>query len=308
MSLFVGESGPQSNTWFIGAPESTFQMAWLVRLFFCRAHGHFRPTDRPHHSICNNRPHLAGAVTQPNNNDTDICQCIWCCLHGRAIVIVHCDRSPISFDEWSLSAEWLPAHTLSRSASVVSLPVDGYCAHSVSPFIVISSLASREAGADHKLWEQHIFRLKKFDSSKNLNILIAVLLFRHCNFIYLPQLFAPILSVWWNAVMWCDAENVLLAFCSGVTSAWIGSSTDNLWGIIGTSCVQVGCPSCRPTSSVKALKETDSADLSLTGPDSFLSWILMCQFTLEGWDAASIHVNDKGKPYLYSALLWGAHL
>jgi len=71
--------------------------------------------------------------------------------------------------------------------------------------------------------------------------------------------------------MWCDAENVLLAFCSGVTSAWIGSSTDNLWGIIGTSCVQVGCPSCRPTSSVKALKETDSADLSLTGPDSFLS-------------------------------------
>jgi len=47
-----------------GLPESTSK--WHLDQFsrFCRVHGHYKQTKRPHYSMCRNRQHLA--VMRPN--------------------------------------------------------------------------------------------------------------------------------------------------------------------------------------------------------------------------------------------------
>jgi len=55
--------------WSHPSPQPKWQLGRFSR--FCGAHYLDRPTDRPHYSVCNNRPDLASAVIRPNNNNNN---------------------------------------------------------------------------------------------------------------------------------------------------------------------------------------------------------------------------------------------
>ena len=55
LPLSMGRSGPLSHTWYLGPREPSTQTASLSGSLMWQVD---RQTDRPHHSVGNNRPHL----------------------------------------------------------------------------------------------------------------------------------------------------------------------------------------------------------------------------------------------------------
>ena len=59
LPLRIGGFGPHLINSFWAPPKWTSQNGILIgSAVVCKAHNHGRPTDRPHYSVCNNRPHL----------------------------------------------------------------------------------------------------------------------------------------------------------------------------------------------------------------------------------------------------------
>jgi len=112
LPIHVWGSGTKSNTRFLGSTESTHQMAARsVQPFFAQLTNVTDwPTDRPLHSVCSNRPHLASAAMRPRNH------------HGKShhtldVLLRYLLKYSATF--WLTMARWLvlkhnPAHVKNR--------------------------------------------------------------------------------------------------------------------------------------------------------------------------------------------------
>jgi len=128
MFLYVQGSGLPSNTWLWANP-SPYPTQHVHRFSrFCRAHD--RDGQRPYDPVCKNRPHLPSTALRPNNATI-----MFVMLSSRQS---HCESSPGSFDECTLSDKWPSTFRPNQPIWTASPPVGCHRPYPPSPFIIIT--------------------------------------------------------------------------------------------------------------------------------------------------------------------------